>query len=650
MFDVLPSRIELEIVNVIDTPEALLDYGRSENAWRWAENGGLIHVLKSRGYDGFKAREGGLVNRNLAQGKRYSNKADESVESVTWAPFEPTQIKSKFNRGTFDPNDPRILYQPAWHGTPHIFDKFEWSDKTRGKGEGAQAFGDGLYFAGKKEVAEHYKNTLTGDSVAPAQRALKKAGDDPDAAIAAAEAEIARLKALELTPESGSERRDSMIATQESNIREIKAFKETGNWKTGRLYKVDIPGDDELMLWDAPLSEQPPRVKEALASINSDAGRLAANGDLDGKTGREIYKYFAVDFGGEPQASAALREAGIPGHRFLDQGSRNPKALADAKGSLSVWEAALRKSPDDAYIKSEVEGLRAEVAKLEAEMSYNYVIYDDSRVNITEFEQGARGSIEFGSDGRSVMSMFDAADASTALHESAHWFLQMFRSFADRADAPAEIRADWDRVRAWWTENADAVAADSPTGATGDDVRRLMETGTSGNRLVDIGIEVGMQEQWARGFEAYLREGVAPNEGLRGIFDQFKRWLTSIYRQALDLNVNINDDIRGVFDRLLAQQQGDLVPNSTAPKPDPVPDGLDAAAAAVRTPADPLKLGAQYGLDDAGGFAEQADIDALKASDMLTPEDQAMLDEADQLVADAEAYGKTLETAAWCMR
>ena len=226
----------------------------------------------------------------------------------------------------------------------------------------------------------------------------------------------------------------------------------------------------------------------------------------------------------------------------------------------------------------------------------------------------------------------------------------MFRSFADRADAPAEIRADWDRVRAWWTENADAVAADSPTGATGDDVRRLMETGTSGNRLVDIGIEVGMQEQWARGFEAYLREGVAPNEGLRGIFDQFKRWLTSIYRQALDLNVNINDDIRGVFDRLLAQQQGDLVPNSTAPKPDPVPDGLDAAAAAVRTPADPLKLGAQYGLDDAGGFAEEADIEALKAQKLITPEDQAMLDEADQLVADAEAYGRTLETAAWCMR
>jgi hypothetical protein len=81
-----------------------------------------------------------------------------------------------------------------------------------------------------------------------------------------------------------------------------------------------------------------------------------------------------------------------------------------------------------------------------------------------------------------------------------------------------------------------------------------------------------------------------------------------------------------------------------------VPEGLDAAAQAVGKPVDPLRLGESYGLDAQGGFAEEADIAALKANKMLTPEDQAMLDEADQLVADAEAYGQTLDTAAWCMR
>jgi hypothetical protein len=619
------------------------------------------------------------------------------------AVIDPTQIKSVNNRGTFDPNDPRILYQPAWHGTPHIFDKFEWSDKTRGKGEGAQAFGDGLYFAGKKQVAEHYRNVLSGGQVAMpsgARLRLNTLGEMEEFG----EKLIAEIETLGLADErfpDGTAR--ALLSTRPSSLI-VDAFNSVDtnaqgdsiiaaarNWlaekqqtepdrlestyvpaadaraagkaygtaiklldeleakglkvESGRLYKVDIPGDDELMLWDAPMSEQPAGVIEKLLPFAEQLseGRADVKAIWEKRirgekvmgfgqmTGDEFYRLLSrarikqepdqppgwgqisaggdSDFRGDAAASAALREAGIPGHRFLDGGSR---------GS--------------------------------GEGSYNYVIYDDSRVNITEFEQGIRGLIEFGDDGRAVMSMFDAADASTALHESAHWFLKMFRGFAEKADAPADIKADWDRVRSWWTENADAVAADSPTPATRDDVIRALETGTSGDPMIDLGIEIGMQEQWARGFEAYLREGVAPNEGLRGIFEQFKRWLTGIYRNALDLNVNINDDIRGVFDRLLAQQQGDLVPNSTAPKPDPVPDGLDAAAAAVRTPADPLKLGAQYGLDDAGGFAEQADIDALKASDMLTPEDQAMLDEADQLVADAEAYGKTLETAAWCMR
>ncbi|NLE03086.1 MAG: hypothetical protein GX640_24715, partial [Fibrobacter sp.] len=47
----------------------------------------------------------------------------------------------------------------AYHGSPHTFDKF--STEKIGTGEGFQAYGYGLYFAGKKEVAEYYKNTLS---------------------------------------------------------------------------------------------------------------------------------------------------------------------------------------------------------------------------------------------------------------------------------------------------------------------------------------------------------------------------------------------------------------------------------------------------------------------------------------------------------
>lgn len=339
---------------------------------------------------------------------------------------------------------------------------------------------------------------------------------------------------------------------------------------------------------------------------------------------------------------------------------------AQARGKTSdVIEQARAEGRDGVIIRDVRDNYNNNTAKTRA--TDTFVAFDPTQIksvnNRGTFDpndprilyQGAdpRGSIEFDpSDGSSVISFFEGADASTALHESGHLFLQMFRSMAEKADAPAELKGDWDVVRAWWRENAEAIVADTPTGATVDDVLRALDTGTSGNRLTDIGIEVGMQEQWARAFETYLREGIAPSEGLRGIFEQFKRWLGSIYKRALDLNVNLTDDMRGVFDRMLAPERTreSLPPDATKAAPDPIPDGLDAAAARVGQAIDPMKLAEQYGLDQQHGFAEQADIEALRSQNLLSPEDQARLDAADQLYADSEAYAKTLETAAWCMR
>jgi hypothetical protein len=47
----------------------------------------------------------------------------------------------------------------AYHGSPHDFERFDVS--KIGSGEGVQAFGYGLYFAGKREVAEHYRDKLS---------------------------------------------------------------------------------------------------------------------------------------------------------------------------------------------------------------------------------------------------------------------------------------------------------------------------------------------------------------------------------------------------------------------------------------------------------------------------------------------------------
>ena len=49
-------------------------------------------------------------------------------------------------------------YQSAYHGSPHKFDEF--SLDAIGTGEGAQAHGWGLYFAGNKDVSEGYRQKL----------------------------------------------------------------------------------------------------------------------------------------------------------------------------------------------------------------------------------------------------------------------------------------------------------------------------------------------------------------------------------------------------------------------------------------------------------------------------------------------------------
>lgn len=62
-------------------------------------------------------------------------------------------------------------------------------------------------------------------------------------------------------------------------------------------------------------------------------------------------------------------------------------------------------------------------------------------------------------------------------------------------------------------------------------------------------------EQFARGFEAYLFEGKAPNAELQNLFQRFRAWLVNVYKSIKALNVELSPEIRGVFDRLLATDE-----------------------------------------------------------------------------------------------
>jgi len=143
------------------------------------------------------------------------------------------------------------------------------------------------------------------------------------------------------------------------------------------------------------------------------------------------------------------------------------------------------------------------------------------------FQDNARGSIKFDKDS-TIISLFKAANPSTLLHELGHLFLRDMQAVANASIRPA-VKADYENIKKW-------------LGAK------------------DENFTVEQEEKFARGFEAYLREGKAPQSELQGIFDKFKEWLSAIYKNIRDLNVDINDDIRRVFDRMLG---GDFAKSET---------------------------------------------------------------------------------------
>ena len=85
------------------------------------------------------------------------------------------------------------------------------------------------------------------------------------------------------------------------------------------------------------------------------------------------------------------------------------------------------------------------------------------------------------------------------------------------------------------------------------------------------------------------------------------------------------------------------------PRPDPPVEGLESAAARVGKPEEIKALAEQFGVDETGGFVEEADIAALREQGRLTADDEAELAAADQTFADAEAWAETLRVAAACV-
>jgi hypothetical protein len=148
-----------------------------------------------------------------------------------------------------------------------------------------------------------------------------------------------------------------------------------------------------------------------------------------------------------------------------------------------------------------------------------------------------------------TLRLLEKADLSTYIHESGHFFLNSFTKLIDSENLPTDIKEDIDSVMKWF-----GVPSAQEWNAMPIDQQREYH------------------EKFARGFEAYAFEGKAPSIELQRTFQTFRSWMLNVYRAlvaavrgssnkvgtakpaeiAKTLNVELSDEVRAVFDRMLA--------------------------------------------------------------------------------------------------
>lgn len=284
-------------------------------------------------------------------------------------------------------------------------------------------------------------------------------------------------------------------------------------------------------------------------------GRL---GEVTGQDPMALYERYSAGIqiadapaeGGAPRAPRTLMQRGMDALRGL---FGRPQVATDARGQQTIErDGSTYVQRAGQWLLADDQGqardfLTLDQARTEAERTGGEIVQDDPIEGLRQtwsvalpdtaarevlagdilFQGGAapRGQIQIGPDRAMQISLFKGADLSTFLHESGHFFLEVYRDLATAEDAAPQLRSDLNALLKWFgVESADQIGVDQ-------------------------------HEQFARGFEAYLGEGKAPTPELQSVFSQFKQWILGIYRSLQNLDVALTDEVRGVFDRMLASQE-----------------------------------------------------------------------------------------------
>ena len=160
--------------------------------------------------------------------------------------------------------------------------------------------------------------------------------------------------------------------------------------------------------------------------------------------------------------------------------------------------------------------------------------------NDSILHQAARGAFMPGSN---TIALLESADLSTTIHELGHYFLHTGLNIANALEAKAA------RGEALSVGERQHLADIQAT------LNWLGLVDLQAWNALTFEQQRPYHEQLARGFEAYVMEGKAPSLEMRSVFQRMKAWMLRVYQNLTRLDVQLSDEVRGVFDRLLASDE-----------------------------------------------------------------------------------------------
>ena len=442
--------------------------------------------------------------------------------------------------------------QAAWHGSPYDFDEFDLGGI--GGGLGHQAFGWGLYFAEKRNVAENYKVerksknefTLNGknlpDEYAPVINQI----------FGGINVENNKETLLKRLVSHREDEQDSLNRVTK-NLNELDGIVEfiTQNSKF-TISKLPTLVDSKfermatVMLNDAKAKAKADnkRVNKEYLLDAIDEERKKYNkhyifyNDIVSKISYLIDNIdsFEVTSGSKP----TLYNVEIPdADTMLDYSkpiNEQSEYVLDKIKQLNptdtnmtgkeFYNSLSERLGSDKKASLELNKLGVKGIKYKHGLTHNFVVFDDKSIQIIEkYNQSINGMTTIKSQTERIVELFKTADKSTFMHEMGHVFFDDIKTLAEMESAPQQVKDDWQALKEWsgWNDN---------------------ET-----------INTDAHEKFARGFEAYLREGEAPTKFLERTFRRFSKWLSAIYRAVSRLGGLPPKDIRDVMDRMLSTQE-----------------------------------------------------------------------------------------------